>query len=418
VWQTTAQTQETQTDELTLSLEQACNFAREHNRTMQNAALDIKIAEATRWQTIASMLPQVNASLDYSNMMGYKMNLGVMSIAMPPSGTITVTASAAVNGQQIVGVLLNDIAKEMSQINAKKSEHDIVSQTTSLYVSILAMKQNVALLDSSLQNLTALETATQNAANAGAAVQTAADQITVQVALMKNNINATKRSLEMLYNSLKLQLGTTADKTLVLTQTIDDFLNEEAILSLLMSNLDMNNNFDYQLVKKNTELAQKQVTMAAMNYTPTLSVMYQYAAKEIYSDEVSMNTTPPNMFGLSLKVPLFSSGKNFMTVKEKKLARNAAENTKADTEDRLRVQDRQLRYDLTSSYENYQVQKKNIEVTTRVFNNLSDKFQHGMASNVEVTNASTDLISAQNTYITALLNFVNAHIALKKLLNK
>ena len=63
-------------DKLRLSLEEAQQYAVEHNYTLQNSALDIQKSEASKWQTLASMLPQVKAGFDYQNMCGYEMNLG------------------------------------------------------------------------------------------------------------------------------------------------------------------------------------------------------------------------------------------------------------------------------------------------------------------------------------------------------
>ena len=54
-----------------LSLEAAQQMAIERNRTLENASIDVKIAQANRWQAIASMLPQVNASGTYNDMFGY-----------------------------------------------------------------------------------------------------------------------------------------------------------------------------------------------------------------------------------------------------------------------------------------------------------------------------------------------------------
>ena len=63
-------------DVLRLSLSEAQQYAVEHNYTLQNASLDVQKAEATKWQSIASMLPQVKAGFDYQNMCGYTMNFG------------------------------------------------------------------------------------------------------------------------------------------------------------------------------------------------------------------------------------------------------------------------------------------------------------------------------------------------------
>ncbi|HPB84988.1 MAG TPA: TolC family protein [Paludibacteraceae bacterium] len=192
---------------LNLSLRDAEQYALEHNRSMQNATLNVKKAYASRWQTIASMLPQVSAGFDYSNMCGYEITLGQMKMAMPPSGTFSVTASIALSGSHIVGTLLNNLAIEMSDINAKKTEQDITSKVATVYLSILAMEKTTDLLEQNLKNLQNLFETTLNAVKVGVVEQTDADQISVQVSSMQNGINVTKRSLEMLYNSLALQLG-------------------------------------------------------------------------------------------------------------------------------------------------------------------------------------------------------------------
>ncbi|MDR0830976.1 MAG: TolC family protein, partial [Prevotellaceae bacterium] len=116
--------------------------------------------------------------------------------------------------------------------------------------------------------------------------------------------------------------------------------------------------------------------------------------------------------------PLFTSGRVFEAIAEKKIDYAKTQNTFDDTENQLKIQNKQLRFNLNSAYENFQIQKKNIDVTNRVFNNVSEKFRYGKASSLEVTLASTDFITAQNSYIQALLDMVNAQVALRNLLNK
>ena len=62
-------------------------------------------------------------------------------------------------------------------------------------------------------------------------------------------------------------------------------------------------------------------------------------------------------------------------------------------------------------------EKENIAVTERVFTSTTNKYQWGAASNLELTNASNDLISAQSTYVQAVLTLVNAQVELDKFLN-
>ena len=174
-------------ERLELTLEEAQDYAVENNRSLQNASLQVRQAYAARWQTIATMLPQVNASLDYSDMCGYVMDLGAFPIAMPASGTIGITASIALSGSQIMGALLNNLSIEMNSITEKKSESDLRNTTSYIYMSILAMEETVGLLDNNLKNLQKLYEMTQHSVLVGVAEQTDADQISVQVSGMEKS---------------------------------------------------------------------------------------------------------------------------------------------------------------------------------------------------------------------------------------
>lgn len=436
---------------LKLSLKEAQDYAVKHNYTMQNASLDVQKAEYTKWQTIASMLPQVKAGFDYQNMCGYEMVMGggggysslipdtiliggvPVPISIPsngesetsgtvipmnPSGTFSITASVALTGAQIVGIILNKIAKEMVDISYKQTEQNIRSQVKSVYVSILVMEDIVGLLDSSLANMERLEQTTQESVRAGAAEQIQADKLHVQVASLRNSINANRRSLQMLYNSLILQLGSDVKSRLALTTPLDDVLDINYLGQLTLGGFDIEKNYNYQLLQQNEQIAKRNVTMAYMDFTPTLSAYYQYSAKTYFGKDEGFNMTPPNMIGASISLPLFTSGSRYAKVKSAELDYTAALNSKQQAEDGLKVQYNQLCYDLVNAIETYQIQKDNLDVTKRVFNNTTEKYKYGRASNLEVTNASTDIITAQSNYIQAVMSVVSAEVALENLLGK
>ena len=384
---------------LRLSLGEAQQYAIEHNATMQNAELDVKKAELDRWKTLSSMLPTVKAGFDYQNMLGYEMHMGMggqsISIPLNPSGSFSVTAAIALTGAQIVGVMLQDIAQEMTDITRQQTEQTTRSQVKNVYVSILVMEETVGLLDSSLANLQRLAETSQAAVNVGAAEQVDADKLQVQVATLKNSINTTNRSLQMLRNSLLLQLGADVNATVELTTPVEAILNVGDAAQLLGEAFHPENNYTYRLLEQNERLAEKNVTMAWMDFSPTLSAYYQYSAKTYFGKDEAMNMTPPN-----------------------KIALQETQNSRRQAEDGLRVQYNQLRYDLTSALETYDIQRRNLDVTQRVFANISEKYKYGRASSLEVTTASSDIISAQSNYIQAALNVISAQTALENLLNK
>ena len=405
---------------LALSLKEAQEYAVNQNRSLKNASLAVQEAYAARWQTIASMLPQVDGSYSYSNYLGYSATLGMMGsemkINMPNVGALGLTASVGINGQGIVGALLNNIAIDMKKISLEKSETELRGSVMGSYVSVLALQSISSLLDSSLVNIQELESITQNAVNAGAAEQTSADQIRVRVNTLKNSINAQKRTIELATNSLKVLLDVPVETELVLTEKLEAVLSPDRVLALLAENFSIENNLNYQLLQKQLELAKTNVHMAGWAYGPTVSLAYNYTNQQYYG-EGGMRMTPPNVIQVSVRMPLWSSGKRAAGVVEKKIAYEEAKNTLSETSDNLSIQYRQLCFNLTNAYETYMNEKENIEVSQRVFASATNKYKYGASSNMELTNASNDLINAQSSYVQAMLSLVNAQVELEEFLN-
>lgn len=402
--------------ELSLSVEEAQDYAVKANRTLRNADLAVQQAYAQRWQTIAAMLPQADASWSYSSTCGYEMEFGGMKIAMPDYSTTGVKASVGINGQAVVGAVLNTIAIDMQKIALEQSEEDLRANVKTSYASVLVLQDVVALLDSSLQNVEKLAEMTQRSVDVGAAEQTTADQIMVRVNTLRNNINSNKRSILLAQNSLKVLLDVPVGTQLTLTSTLDDMLSAEAILNLLGEDFILQNNLNYQSLAKNVDLAKANVHMASWAYGPTVAVGYQYSKQHYYA-EGGMRMTPPNAVSVSVSMPLWSSGKRAAGVVEKKIALESARNTLAETADNLGIQNQQLRFNLQNAYETYMVEKENMNVTQRVFQSTTNKYNYGATSNLELVNASNDVISAQSTYVQAVLTLVNAEADLEKFLN-
>ena len=402
---------------LNLSLAEAQDYAVETNRSLKNASLAVQKAYAQRWQTIASMLPSADMSWGFTSMMGYKMNFGGMPIEMPDNGTLGVTAAVGINGQAIVGALLNNVAIDMQKLNLQQSEDNLRANVKTSYASVLVLQNVVTLLESSLANIEQMADMTQRSVDVGAAEQTTADLIQVRVNTLKNNINANLRSTQLALNALKVLLDVPAETELVLTSTLEDFLSAEAVLALLGNDFILENNLNYQLLEKNVELAKKNVHMAGWAYGPTVALAYQYSKKDYFGEKEGFNMTPPNAVSLNISMPLWSSGKRAAGVVEKKIALEEARNTFAETANNLGIQNEQLRYNLQNGYETYMNEKDNMEVTQRVFESTTNKFNQGAASNLDLVNASNDLITAQSSYVQAVLTLVNAQVELEKFLN-
>ncbi len=402
---------------LSISLRDAVQYAVDHNRSLQNASLEERQQHAARWQTIATMLPQVSGTLDYLSMCGYKMNIGGMAMPMNPNGTLGVTAALAFSGKQVVATLLNNLAIEMSEVSKKKTEQTVINSVITTYYTILTLTETIDLLEHNYENLEILYQRALKAVEVGVAEQISADQIEVQVNTYKTSISDVQLNREVMLSTLRFILGLDRDTNVTLTDKISNLMSIDETLAILGEEFDIEKNYDYQLVSKNAEIAKKQITLATMDYIPSISAYYKYSAKTYFGADEGFNMTNPNTIGISVAVPIWSSGQRASAITQKKLASQSAQNTMMDTKDQLNISNYQLRYNLRNAYDKYVVQKKNVEVSQKVLDNISKKFEYGYASSTEVTTASQDLIVAQTSYVNAVLSTVEAYLSLKDLIN-
>jgi len=398
-----------------LSLEQAQQMAVERNRSLENASIDVKIARANRWQAIASMLPQINANGTYNDMFGYTMDFGGMSIALPSSASMAVSASVALSGAQVLNVEISKISQRMSDITARQTEQTVASQVKTLYYSALVAEQTLDLLKDNLYEVQKLYDFSQQSVDVGAAEQVSADQLLVQVAASKTAIRSAENSLEMLFNSLKVLLDLEPDVMIELTDALDALLDVDAGLAVMNRQFNIENNYNYQLLMQNVELARKQVALNRWSVAPTVSLAYQYSAKVNFGE--GMDMTPPNTMNIMVSVPIFSSLSNAKKIQSAKMSYQKQLNTLAETENNLQIQYRQLCFNLQNAYARYIDQKQAVEINKRVFDNIALKYEQGYSSALEMTNASTTLINSQSSYVQAILEFVNAQVELENLLN-
>lgn len=401
---------------LTLSLLEAEDYALAYNRSLQNADIDYLVAKAQRWQSIAGMLPQIDAQGTYTNFCGYEMDFGQFKFPMPSQLSGTFTAQLGLNGQAIVGALLGTLAMDMQNITYYKDAAVLKGNVIKSYTAVVVTKEILSLLDSSYVNLQKIAYHTRRLADVGSVESTEADLLDVKVLALANSIKSNERSLEVANNSLRMLLNVDPNTFLALTDGLDSLLSVETVLNVLAQQFVLENNYDYQLAQQNVKLAKRNKQLAWWAYGPTLGFQYQYNGTKYYG-EGGMRSTPPNLVALNLSVPIWSSGKRAAGVREKKLLYEKAQNTLSETQDQLGIQNQQLHSTLASNYETFVNEKQNLAVTEHIFQNMGKKYNHGAASAMELTTASNDLLTAQSTYVQAVLNVVNAQVELITFLN-
>jgi outer membrane protein TolC len=219
------------------------------------------------------------------------------------------------------------------------------------------------------------------------------------------------------YNLLRFQLGVSAGTKITLTETLESMADEINIEALLSQEFDHKQNIDYKLIEGQELMSAIALKTQKAMTLPTLSGIYSNA-------ETGQGKTIPSMYwsnsafaGIQLSVPVFASGMRYARIKKAQINLEKAKTTKDMVAEQLLLQEKQLRYNLVNANMQYKSQKENVEVSKRVYTSMENKFKQGMASSLDLTQANSLYLTAENNYVTSLMNLLQTKMALDKLLN-
>jgi outer membrane protein len=408
-------------EELSLTLEATQAYAIEYNKVLKNAELSIDAAQKGVMETLAAGLPQVDASMNYNNFLGaeieirFSEDMDPTRIPFKPTSNLSITVGQLIfSGSYWVGLQTARISLDLSRSNYEKSELEIRGQVISSYYSILISERSANIIRQNLENIKDVYNKTNTMYAVGMAEITDVDQLSVQVSLLENALKSAERQVEIAYNLLRIQLGVSAETNIILAETLPEIMANIDLATTLATPLELNENIDFQMIKTQQLLSKKQIDLAKMSCLPTISGFYSNTQKVLKPD---FDMTPPHLLGLQMNIPIFASGMRKAQLDQAKINYETTLNNKDLLTDQLLIQEKQLRYNLATAIEQYESQKENVEVSKRVYDNLNLKYQQGLFSSLDLTTANNNYLQAETNYITAMMQLLQAELALNKLLN-
>jgi outer membrane protein TolC len=419
-----------ESSELNLSLQEAQEFAIQHNKMVISAKLDAKASKAMLWETISMGLPQISSSAGITD------NLKQMVFLIPdffgghPENKIPITMGSQYNASvglqasmllfnapYYIGIETAKLAGKIAETNVKNTELDIREAVTSAYYLILISQESLMILDSNLVNLQETLKSTRAMYSAGMAEATDVDQMASNVTMVENSRSSLERTIELNYNLLRFQLGVESDTRIILKETLEDLTKQINVETLLSQEFSYIDNLNYKLIDGQEQLSILNLKTQKAQVLPSLAGVFT-TTKTGMGDKMSeMNWYNSSLVGLQVSVPIIASGQRYINIKRAQIDLEKARNTKDMISDQLKLEEKQLRYNLVNANLQYKSQKDNVEVSKRVYTSMENKFRQGMASSLELTQANSIYLQAENNYVSALMNLLQTKLAFDRLLN-
>jgi outer membrane protein TolC len=431
-----------------------------------NARQELIKSDKSVWEAISQGLPQVDGALDYMTYFNYELEFSfgessdfeftnemfadaaAQTIAnfpgitqqdiyahsagnfydaqlqsMMPASTILMSdqmtaklqlSQLIFSGQYIVGIQTAKLAKIISKQALDNSEIDTKEAVINAYYLVLISQSSLDMVEKNLQNLNIIKDQTKKLFETGMAEEIDVDQFQVTVNQLENTKRSMERNLEMTFNMLRFTLGTPAGTTITLTDDIGDLFEEMEAADLMIKDFDKESNITFQILSSQADISEKLWGLEKWNYGPTLAGFYNYNFK---LRTTGFDMTPNHLAGFSVNVPIFSSGMRAAKTAQARIDYEIASRNAEILGDQLELQNRQLKFNLQSSLENYYVQKENVEVAQRVLDSFQMKYKQGMASSLDVTQSNSNYLEAQGSYLNSMFDVMNAQISLEKLIN-
>jgi len=428
LWQVNAQK--------SFTLKEAIAFGISNNAEVKNANIDIEIAEKKVWETTAMGLPQVSANAEFKNFIDIPTTVLPASAFNPlaPEGELTglkfgteynLTGSLQVSqlifsGNYLVGLQASKVYAGVSLQLKEKKELAVKESVASAYYTVLVLQANSLVLDSTLLTVEELFNQTKILVDEKVAESTNADQLELTVLQVKNAISQVDQQIQVAKTLLKFNMGYDLKEVIELSETLDSYTEET--LNMVNPIINTEENIDHRILATQLTLSELNLKVKKSNYLPTLAGFFthqQVAQRNEFNFlDGSAAWYPTTLWGLTLDIPIFSSGQRASQVSQAKLEVLKSQNSMQQVDEGLRLQMGQANAEYQTALESYTLQSKSASVAKKILNSTIIKYKEGIVSSMDLTQAQNQFLQTQTELINANFNLLNAKLKIDKLQNK
>lgn len=410
---------------------EAQKYAVENNYDTIKSQIEVLVTEKRIRETVGAGLPQVTTSLGYTN------NIELVTMLIPdffgdPNDKIEVqfgtqhnaslnlqVQQLVFNGSYFVGLATSRIFKRLATEGLERTRLDVMETVSQTYYLILVSEESEKIILGNLQNLEKTLYEIRELYKEGFVEETDADVIQISVTALKNSLQNLRKQTETAYKLLKFQMGIDLDEEIDLTDSLSDIISEQDIQKALSGSFDLDENVEYRLIQTQEKLAEMNLKNERAQYWPTIGAYYSLsymAQRNTFSFlDFEEKWYRSQAVGVNLNIPVFRSGAQKARVKQASLALEQARQTTLQVSQGIMLEVAQAKNALSSAYENYNNIKENMELSKKVYDKTLIKYQEGLASSTDLTQANDRYLAAQAGYIQALSELLNAKNMLDRL---
>jgi len=405
------------------NLNDCIQYALQNQVKVKNQQISENISRENVREAYSKLLPQVTAGAKYQYTIKRQVsyiggNPVLFGVPQQFQGYLNINQTLfdpTVLGATTAARLDENMAKE----NTRLSKITLVSNVMKAYYGVLVFREQLQLLNANIVRDTKSLSDTRQQFKNGLAQKVDVDRIQV---LVNNDITARNnamRNLKTLMQTLKYGMGMPVEDSLAVKGAISD-----SMLSAVLPEQDTafyKNRVEYQQANTVVKASKLIKNTAIRSYFPTLSAFYSLTAPyngQTFNTLFADKLYPTSYIGLQLTIPVFSGFTKHFQYQAAKMNMEISKNNMNDLKNNIRLEYGNYYRQYLSDMENLKTQKENTTLAKLNYDNLKYQYDNGVQPLIEVLNAETTLLQAQDNYINALYQALVDKVDLDRSLGK
>jgi outer membrane protein TolC len=407
------------------SVDEAVNYAMKNAISVKNALLNIEQQKQSNRQITASALPQItgNASvIDYlsipTSLIPAEFFGGTPGTYQPIkfgtkyNGTYGADLQQIIfDGQVFVGLRARKTSIDFFSKIAEITQEKIKENVYKIYYQLVVGQRQIGTVNANIISTEKLLHDTKEMFKNGFSERLDIDKAQVQLNNLYTQRLKAQSQMDAGIAGLKFLLNMPQKDSLILTDTLSD---EELKSNILDEGYNYEDRREYQLLGLQTKLEQFNVKRYQLSKIPTLTFDANVAQNaqrttfDFFKGGQPYYTT--SFLSFKLSIPLFDGGARNAKIASARLDLMKTQNSLDSLKSSIDNDVLQARIDMKSSMLTIDIQKKNVELAEQVYNTTNLKYEQGLGSNQEISQAQADLVTAQNNYYSSLYDAIIAKI--------
>ncbi|WPV66145.1 MULTISPECIES: TolC family protein [unclassified Chitinophaga] len=411
------------------TLNQCLDTALKNSLQIQSDQYGLEKTKADVGQAYSSLLPNISASGYYQYQFKVPVQMipadlfggtpgtyqaAQFSVPQTKSGSLDISQTIF-NASSLIALKAAKVSLNINQLQIQSSKEDLVYNVSATYYNIQTILKQIELTTKNLSNTEELLQSTSDQYKSGLATETDVDRLFVSRDNTKADLETASNNLDKEYNVLKLFMNVPLDTKL----TVSEYEDNQPLISPEPPGLDIMKKTDYLQVLENRHLAEIQRKNIKAGYLPSLTLSGNYGISAFYSNANPFNNLndkwySSSSFKVALSIPIFDGFSKKYQIKNKSIAIKQYDIQAEQIKQQSLKNVANANADLKTNILTLQAKKRNLNLAQKVLDDIKLQYQNGIAKITDVINSQSELYTAQNNYIKAIINIKQAELELKK----